>query len=156
MSIKHRPLFDTEAVTKFYSEKDGVPVTYVCTSAPNKEADYAADIFYRETPHPEFGNRYFGLYMNMDNRIWITNCDMIEDLSFSMIEGPNGWEYSQHRHDYRNVGSTAIDGGRAYVRLIGDIHAKVKVMKVKDGKFLESREYKVIGTTEVGGVTIES
>ena len=156
MNIKHRPLFDTEAVTKFYSEKDGVPVMYVCTSAPNKQADYAADIFYRETPHPLYGNRYFGLYMNMNNQIWITNCDGIEDLSFSMIEGMAGWEYSQHRHDYRNVGSVAIDGGRSYVRLIGDIHTKVKVMKVKNGLFLESREYKVLDTTEVGGVTIES
>jgi hypothetical protein len=141
MNIKHHPLFDTEAVTKFYSEKDGVPVTYVCTSAPNKEADYAADIFYRETPHPEFGNRYFGLYMNMDNQIMITNCDMIEDLSFNMIEGPNGWEYSQHRHDYRQVGNYAIDGGRGYSRLISSTDTitvlEIKRMKVKDGKFEE-------------------
>ena len=137
MSIKRRPLFDTEAVTKFYSEKDGVPVTYVCTSAPNKQADYAADIFYRETPHPEFGNRYFGLYLNMDNQIMITNCDMIEDLIFDMIEGMAGLEYSQHRHDYRNVGSVAIDGGRAYTRIIGELRTPIKIMKVKDGKFEE-------------------
>jgi hypothetical protein len=137
MNIKHRPLFDTEAVTKFYSEKDGVPVTYVCTSAPNKQADYAADIFYRETPHPEFGNRYFGLYMNMDNQIMITNCDMIEDLIFDMIEGMAGWEYSQHRHDYRNVGSVAIDGGRSYTRIIGDLRTPIKIMKVKNGVFEE-------------------
>lgn len=137
MNIKHRPLFDTEAVTKFYSEKDGVPVTYVCTSAPNKHADYAADIFYRETPHPEFGNRYFGLYMNMENQIMITNCDMIEDLIFDMIEGVAGWEYSQHRHDYRNVGSVAIDGGRSYTKLVGDIRTPIKITKVKNGLFEE-------------------
>ena len=135
MNIKHRPLFDTEVVAKFYTEKDGVPVAYVCTSAPNKEATYAADIFYRETPHPEFGNRYFGLYMNVDKQVMITNCDMIEDLTFNMIEGMDGWEYSQHRWDYHQVGRTAIDGGRSYVKLVGDIHATVKVLKVKNGVF---------------------
>jgi hypothetical protein len=156
MNIKHHPHFNTMIISKHFSRKDDVPLEYVCTSAPNKNADYAADIFYRDTPHPEYGNRYLGVYRNMDNKIMITNCDMIEDLTFSMIEGLAGWEYSQHRHDYRQVGSTAIDGGRSYVRLIGDIHAKVKVMKVKNGVFEESREYKVIGTTEVGSVTIES
>ena len=142
MNIAHHPIFTTENIAEYYSKKDGVPVTYVCTSAPNKHADYAADIFYRSTPHPEFGNRYFGLYQNIHsgtNQIMITNCDMIEDLTFSMIEGIAGWEYSQHRHDYRQVGlaMAAIDGGRAYVRLVGNVHAPVKVMKVKDGVFEE-------------------
>ena len=96
MNIKHHPLFHIKNIAEYYSEKDGVPVTYVCTSAPNKHADYAADIFYRETPHPEFGNRYFGLYQNIHsgtNQIMITNCDTIEDLTFSMIEGVAVWEY---------------------------------------------------------------
>lgn len=142
MNIAHHPIFTTENIAEYYSKKDGVPVTYVCTSAPNKHADYAADIFYRSTPHPEFGNRYFGLYQNIHsgtNQIMITNCDMIEDLDFSMIEGIAGWEYSQHRHDYRQVGlaMAAIDGGRAYVRLVGNVHAPVKTMRVKDGQFEE-------------------
>jgi hypothetical protein len=67
----------------------------------------------------------------------IMNCDGIEDLTFSMIEGPSGWEYSQHRHDYRQVGLTAIDGGRSYTKLVGDVKATVKVMKVKNGVFEE-------------------
>ena len=138
MNIKHHPIFNIKTIAEFYSEKDGVPVTYVCTSAPNKEATYAADIFYRETPHPDFGNRYFGLYSNMENKIMITNVDMIEDLTFSMIEGVNGWEYSQHRWDYRQVGGYAIDGGRSYTKLVGDIHTPVKVMKVKNGLFEEN------------------
>jgi len=142
MNIAHHPIFTTENIAEYYSKKDGVPVTYVCTSAPNKHADYAADIFYRSTPHPEFGNRYFGLYQNIHSgtsQIMITNCDMIEDLTFSMIEGIAGWEYSQHRHDYRQVGlaMAAIDGGRAYVRLVGNVHAPVKTMRVKDGVFEE-------------------
>ena len=137
MNIAHHPIFTTKTIVEYYSNKDGVPVKYVCTSAPNKEATYAADIFYRETPHPEFGNRYFGIYKNMDNKLMITNCDGIEDLTFGMLEGMHGWEYSQHRWDFRYVASGTIDGGRAYVKLAGDIHAPLKTMKVKDGIFEE-------------------
>lgn len=144
MNIKHHPIFDTALVEKLYSEKDGVPVKYVCTSAPNEHATYAADIFYRETPHPEFGNRYFGLYYNMYDtrvtqqpRLMITGCDSIEDLEFGVVEGPDGWEYSQHRHDYRQVGGVAIDGGRSYVKRGGDLGVPFKVMKVTKGKFVE-------------------
>ena len=141
MEIKHYPLFDTARVEKLYGEKDGVTVKYVCTSAPNEHATYAADIFYRETPHPEFGNRYFGLYRNpsfsSDGTIMITNADPIEGLEFGMIEGPNGWEYSQHRHDYRQVGDCAVDGGRSYFKRAGDLSVPTKFMKVVDGVFVD-------------------
>ena len=142
MDIKHHPLFETARVEKLYSEKDGVDVKYVCTSAPNKSATYAADIFYRETPHPEFGNRYFGLYRNphfaSDGTIMIINADLVEDFEFGMVEGPVGWEYSQHRHDYRQVGDCAVDGGRSYFKRVGDLTAPVKYMKIVDGEFIEA------------------
>lgn len=133
MNIKHYPIFDIEKVIRFYSEKDGVPIKYVCTSALGDEA-FARDIFYRGTPHPEFGNRYFALYRGSDG-IMICNADKIEDVDFGMIEGPDGWEYSQHRHDYHVVGDSMIDGGRAYIRRSG--HAMFKPMKVKDGEFID-------------------
>jgi hypothetical protein len=143
MNIQHSPLFDTARVEKLYSEKDGVTVKYVCTSAPNEHATYAADIFYRETPHPEFGNRYFGIYRAtgygaaLEPQIFITNADPIEGLEFGMIEGPEGWEYSQHRHDYRQVGDCAVDGGRSYFKRAGDLSVPAKFMKIVDGKFVE-------------------
>ena len=150
MKINHHPIFDTEVIIKHYSEKDGVEVQYICTSAPNEYADYAADIFYRETPHPEFGNRYFGLYKQRDynsklkimiaNTIMIFNADNIENLEFGMVEGPDGWEYSQHRHDYRQVGNVAIDGGRSYSRRVGDLSTPFKIMKVENGVFVERKE----------------
>lgn len=146
-NIDHDPIFDPVLIEKLYSEKDGVPVKYVCTSAPNKNATYSADIFFRETPHPEFGNRYFGLYrlaLDIDDdpdeqpRLMITNCDVIEDLEFGMVKGSKGWVYSQHRHDYRSIDNTsAIDGGRSYVKRAGDINAPYTVMKIIDGKFEE-------------------
>ena len=139
MSINHNPLFDTARVEKLYSEKDGVPVKYVCTSAANHGTS-AMDNFYRATPHPEFGNRYFGLYRNPyadDATIMITNADPIEGLEFGMIEGPDGLEYSQHRHDYRIVGDCAVDGGRSYFKRVGDLSVPTKFMKVVDGVFVD-------------------
>lgn len=144
MNIHHRPIFDTSAVEKLYSEKDGVPVRYVCTSAPNQYATHAADIFYRETPHPEFGNRYFGLY-NANNyggvrggSVMITNADMIEDLEFGMVEVEGQLHYSQHRHDFYSVGDVALDGGRAYFKRVGDLSIPAQWFVVKDGEFINA------------------
>jgi hypothetical protein len=142
MKIHHRPILDTARVEKLYSEKDGVPVKYVCTSAPNQYATYAADIFYRETPHPEHGNRYFGLYHNpnfsSDGTIMITNADMIEDLEFGMKEHNGEWHYSQHRHDFYTIGDVSLDGGRAYFRCVGNVNKPTKFLRVKDGEFVDA------------------
>ena len=140
-SINHDPIFDIAKVEAHYSEKDGVPVKYVCTSATNEHAANAADIFYRAEPHPEFGNRYFGLYHDhMRGHMMITNADMIETLEFGMIEGPEGWEYSQHRHDYRTVGDCAVDGGRSYFKRVGNLSVTCKFMKVVNGEFVDVQD----------------
>lgn len=144
MNIQHHPIFEVEKVATLYTEQDGVPVRYVCTSAPNKSATYAADIFYRETPHPEFGNRYFGLYQQnafADNvQVMIVNADKIEDLTFEMAEVNGELHYSQHRHDYRGIGNgVAIDGGRDYFRATfanRDSFVR-KTLRVENGKFVE-------------------
>jgi hypothetical protein len=140
MNIHHRPIFDTKRVCKIYSEKDGVPITYICTTALN-EGTVPVDVFYRGTPHPEFGNRYFGLfesnsYGGVRGGVSITNADAVEDLSFEMIEVDGQWHYSQHRHDFYSVGGTTIDGGRAYIRLVGDIHVPRTTLKVWNGEFV--------------------
>ncbi len=56
-----------------------------------------------------------------------------------MVKGEDGkFHYSRDRHDYRQVDKVAIDGGRAYTRLIGDISdIERKLFKVKDGEFVE-------------------
>jgi len=141
MNINHRPIFDVEMVCKLYSEKDGVDVKYVCTSALSNEAQ-AMDIFYRETPHPDFGNRYFGLYRNADavdvvGTVMITNADKIEDAEFGMVQAGGQLHYSQHRHDFYSVGQVSIDGGRAYFRRVGDMSVPAKWFKIKDGEFVE-------------------
>lgn len=141
-NISHRPLFDTDKVAQHYSEKDGVAVKYVCTSALGGEAQ-AMDIYYRDTPHPEFGNRYFGLYfrstgpLDEQRQLCITNADKIEAAEFGMKEVDGQWHYSQHRHDFYTVGDVSLDGGRAYFRVVGNVNTPTKFFAVKDGEFVE-------------------
>ena len=137
--IKHEPLFDTEKVCKLYSEKDGVPVKYVCTSALGDEAQ-AMDIFYRGTPHPTFGNRYMGLYYHpMSGKVMITNADRIEKQEFGLVEDYGGnLQYSAHRHDYKQFANgNMIDGGRSYIKSsMCQIHMHV----VRDGEMIRDIE----------------
>ena len=132
--IKHEPQFDTDKICKIYSEKDGVPIKYVCTSALGDEAQ-AMDIFYRDTPHPEFGNKYFGLYRTPTGNMMITNADKIEDFEFGCIEDDDGdLQYSAHRHDYKQFeNGNMIDGGRSYIKSsMCQIHPHI----VRDGKMI--------------------
>jgi hypothetical protein len=132
--IKHEPQFNTDKLCEHYSNKDGVPVNYVCTSALGDEAR-AIDIFYRETPHPEFGNRYFGLFA-LSGNLMITNADKIEQAEFGLVEDDDGnLQYSAHRHDYKQFeNGNMIDGGRSYIKSSGcPIHMHV----VRNGEMVK-------------------
>lgn len=127
MNIKHYPITDISQVEKLYSEKDGVPVKHVCTTEFHGAI---ADVFYRATPHPKFGNKYFALLFR-DDKLYIANADQVEDLTFGMVENDEGnLEYSQYRHDYKTFkNGNMIDGGRDYIRSSG----KTRVFVVRDG-----------------------
>jgi len=134
MNIHHSPIFDTDKIVEHYTKKDGVPVKYVCTSDLTA-SDSPVDVFYRETPHPEFGNRYFGLYHNIiRDHLMICNADIIETLDFAMVVGPDGRHYySQSHHDYKHFDNGAmIDGGRVYARGYG-----YEFYKIKNGEFIK-------------------
>lgn len=130
MNIKHYPITDTKKVEELYSKQDGVPIKHVCTT---EFRDFVADVFYRETPHPDFGNKYFAILFRGD-KPYIANADQIENFTFGMVENDEGsLEYSQSRHDYKSFDNgNMIDGGRDYIRSSG----KVKVFTVKDGKLV--------------------
>ena len=138
MNIKHHPQFNTEEVCKLYSEKDGVEVKYVCTT-DLRASDCPVDVFYRETPHPEFGNRYFGIYVEpYTGKTYITNADIVEELQFGVVQNDNGeFEYSENHHAYKEFeNGNMIDGGRQYIRSsLGAV-----VLKVKDGEFVENED----------------
>ena len=119
--FNHIPSANVESIAEHYSNKDGVPVHYVCTTALEKEGIVAYDIFYRPTPHPEFGNRYFGTIVDsMNNALYITNADHVTDYVFTCgYDRFGNLCYSQHRHDMIRVKLGEIDGGRAYTKITG-------------------------------------
>jgi len=134
MNIVHDNLFNKESIVEHYTKKDGVDVKYVCTTDLNA-SDVPVDVFYRATPHPEFGNRYFGLYWDtVRGHLMITNADVVESFEFGMIEQDGKYYYSQSHHDYKVLeNGKMIDGGRAYIRTnqVCDV-----VMRVVNGKFI--------------------
>lgn len=136
MNIHHRPIFETQRVCEHYSEKENVAIKYVCTSAIGSE-ERAMDIFYRETPHPDFGNHYFGLFYSTDY-VMITNADAVELIDFEMVEVFGQLHYSQHRHDFYTIADVSIDGGRAYFRVVGNANYPQKTLKVVNGEFYEN------------------
>jgi len=139
MNIKHKPQFNIDKVTAHYSKKDGVPVHYVCTSDLD-ESDRPIDIYYRDTPHPDYNNFYFGLYTDEEDRMMICKADSIEKYNFGLISESEEWVYSQSHHDMVTIDVGFIDGGRQYIRRGGDIeNQKHVVAKIVDGEFV-SRE----------------
>jgi hypothetical protein len=135
MKIKHFPTTNTDKVCEHYSKKDGVPVVYVCTT-DFKKSDRPVDIFYRETPHPEFGNKYFGVGVNYEDGSYVIfNADPIEYFTFGCVEDDDGdLQYSRSHHDYKSFDNgNMIDGGREYIRHGG----KVDVYIVKDGEMVK-------------------
>lgn len=136
--IKHFPITDTDKVCYIYSAKDGVPINYVCTTDFNI-SDRPVDIFYRDSAHPEFGNKYFGIAVNYDDGSYtIFNADEIEKFSFGMVEDDDGdLQYSQYHHDYKSFNNgNMIDGGRDYIR--SSTNAIIYV--VRNGKFTLTKD----------------
>lgn len=135
--IKHNPEFDVNTVTAHYSAKDGVTVQYVCTT-DLRASDVPVDVYYRETPHPTFGNRYFGLYHDhFRGHTMITNADMVEEMEFGMVEGDDGLlHYSESHHTYKMFeNGNMIDGGRQYIRT----STGCDVYKVSEGKLVKKQ-----------------
>jgi len=132
--IKHFPVTNTDRVVKYYSKKDGVPIKYVCTT-DFRLSDSPVDIFYRETPNPKFGNKYFGFGPNHNSADYIIfDADKIEDFAFGMVEDDDGdLQYSQYHHDYKSFDNgNMIDGGRNYNRYSGKLHTYI----VRDGNMI--------------------
>lgn len=134
MNIRHPTIFDKDKVIDIYSKKDGVEIKYVCTT-DLKHSDMPADVFYRETPHPVFGNRYFSLFYNHNGSVMIGNADIVETLEFGMIKSSDDeWYYSSSHHDCIFIEEKMIDGGRAYIRSSG----LDGVFKIVNGEFVNA------------------
>lgn len=130
-TVCHEPELKIDKAVEHLSEREGVDIQYVCTTEIRGN-NIPVDVFYRETPHPEFGNRYFGLYHHpLTQKMMICDADVVEEYSFGMVIGDSGaLAYSRYRHDYKEFANgNMIDGGRQYIRSTGS----VEIYKVKDG-----------------------
>ena len=139
-SVIHNPVLDTNHIKKYYSCLDGVPVSYVCTTEMSLGNLVPTDVFFRETPHPRFGNRYFGLYTHPGtSSIMITDADCVEDFYFDCVEdSENNLHYSRDRHDCVTTDAgNMIDGGRAYTR---SNDCQIFTYAVKDGIMVPHNE----------------
>jgi hypothetical protein len=100
-------------------------------------SDRPVDIFYRNTPHPTFGNRYFGIGINHEDGSYVIfNADEIESFTFGLVEDDDGnLQYSQSHHEYKSFDNgNMIDGGRRYIR---SSRNNVSIYVVRDGKMVE-------------------
>ena len=81
--------------------------------------NWAAAIFYTETPHPE-GSNYFALYNHPINGLTISNgiSAFSNPIKGLLIDGII--IYSRFRHDYREFNGIIVDGGRDYFRFGGE------------------------------------
>lgn len=136
LNVKHFPIFDTGVALEHYKSEG---TKYVCTTELEAYG-IPTDVFYRPTPHPVYGNRYFGLYRDtITNYVFICNADTVENLDFCVIDnGKDEWTYSQYTHDFLSWGENYIDGGRAYTRAGGNPLPKVISLRVVDGEFVEN------------------
>ena len=137
LNVKHFPIFDTGSALEHYKSEG---TKYVCTTEL-KPYGNVYDVFYRPTPHPVYGNRYFGLHRAIDGNAYICNADVVESLDFCVIDNGKGeWTYSQYTHDFLSWGEGYIDGGRAYTRVGGNVLSRVKSLRVVDGEFKDKKE----------------
>ena len=91
-----------------------------CIKGKHGWANFPAAIFYTEEAHPQ-GSNYFALYHNGE-QFMITN-GITATEPFTGVQVGDDVYYSHYRNDYRNCGPVAIDGGRDYIKLSGDILA---------------------------------
>lgn len=111
-----------------------------------RNGDYVtttAAVFWQETPPDPSYSNYFALIIQLGDLYITSGASAVEKPIDAVVAKDGEIVYSRHRHDYRTSGdgSVTVDGGRDYVRLIGDssINAK-RVQLVFDGPNIEVKE----------------
>ena len=148
MDIKHDTLTNVDQIIKTYKQTEGVDVKYVCTT-DIVTGNTPADIFYRDTKHPEYNNNYFGLLINGESGVTIMNADMVTELHFGMVENDDGlYEYSRTADDTKVFANgNEIAGGR--LKIVSN--APCDIFKIVDGDMqLQAKfdDYNTVDGTE--------
>lgn len=121
---------DVEKVEKKYN------ATFVgdfCIKDRNGEyTTQTVAIFWQETPPVQGYSHYLGLLWR-DDTLMITSGETAFDSPITALVASNGEiVYSRHRHDFRTSkdGSVTIDGGRDYVRIVGDYSVRAPQVRL--------------------------
>jgi hypothetical protein len=126
---------NVEAVEKKYN------ATYMgdfCVKTKHGWSEQPIAIFWQVKPPVEGYSHYFGLFTR-DDKIMITDGSTAFSEPMSGIVANSGEViYSRYRHDfhYSADGSVAVDGGRDYMRCLGNIY-NPRVHIVADGPTLK-------------------
>lgn len=103
-----------------------------------------AFVFWCPQPREGYENHYFGIVTLYDCAKIIDASSVAEGTWAGLLHVPSGEViFSRYRHDFRefSFGGPAVDGGRDYVRIVGDLTSDYRQVQLRcvDGKF------KVIG-----------
>jgi len=139
MKIENRdPFYFTQAGIKEIEDmRDAKYMGYWCGKTKDGGwAERPLDVFYQEDPDTEAGHsNYFGLLVKGD-QVLITDAKSCFSEPMQGIVEEDVVYVSRYRHDFVQTPSgQAIDGGRDYVKLVGD-STKTITINVKDGEFL--------------------
>jgi hypothetical protein len=97
------------------------------------------DIFYQEKPEKETFSKYFGIYRDEHNQIFICDGSSAFSEDISALKLNNGRVLvSRYVHDYvATATGEMIDGGRNYTRYTPTSSSSLIRIRVKDDKFVE-------------------
>lgn len=132
-NIDSPSMFTPEGIRRI---EESYKATYLLDSALKTRDGWAMTsgaIFYTEVAHPE-GSNYFAMYIDPETDcLMITNAGWIEGMEFTFMEVGGALYHSADRHDYVVREGYAIDGGRDYLRTMGD--PKLVTYAIENGKF---------------------
>ncbi len=138
--LNESTMFKPEGIAKIEEIKNAKYVCETCLRGTDGGwANRPVAIFYGEEEHPVSKSRYFGIYIDMDDRIMITNGQSAVDEPIQGVIADNGdIIYSRYRHDFRRSpdGSVFIDGGRDYFRGSVLSQDRYVTMKIIDGELV--------------------
>lgn len=95
---------------------------------------YPFGVFYVAETRPGYPNHYFGLYDDTYGVVTIVNADSAaydteHKTLWAGLRLPDGTVmFSQWRHDFKDRGGVAVDGGQDYFRVVGRVEGMEKVM----------------------------
>lgn len=97
-------------------------------------------IFYCEKPHPE-GSNYFAISRSGSEFVISDGISAVETPITGIRDSDGTILYSRCRHDFRTapLSSVSIDGGRDYLRVVGD-HSQLVQLQVVNGDLVEVKE----------------